>query len=67
MPTHEDHDPRGEGKDLIHGSGDNYDSPMDRFKSLTKKIIRVNRDQVNEQQRLFNEKRRSAKMAVIDK
>ena len=43
--------------------GDDPSGPMDRFKSLTEKIIKVPRSAINEQERLYNEAKAARKAA----
>ena len=57
MVSREKNPAKGEGKGPDNRQSDDpAGMPMDRFKSLTKKLLSVTREQMDEQQRLFEER-----------
>jgi hypothetical protein len=47
-------------KDEENGIAESTASPMDRFKSLTKSLLRVSREQLQEEQRRYEEDKASS-------
>ncbi len=58
MPKHESLSGQDEVSDAKHVTEDKSEGAVDRFKSLTKKIISVSREEFNEQERIYNEQKK---------